>query len=118
MARRKRDARTRFFDTALGILFVAWLITSSMTYQAFGEIAFYAVTALFIVGGIYVIWRLNKIVVVSTPHGRTQARPHIPQRVKEAVWRRDGGRCVYCGSNAGLEFDHVIPHTQKGEQTR
>lgn len=41
---------------------------------------------------------------------------HIPVAVKDEVWERDGGRCVYaspggrvCGARAGLEFDHVRP---------
>lgn len=40
----------------------------------------------------------------------------ICQAVKDEVWDRDGGRCVYpgpgggvCGARAGLEFDHVRP---------
>lgn len=40
----------------------------------------------------------------------------IPQAVKDEVWGRDGGRCVYespggrvCGARAGLEFDHALP---------
>lgn len=37
----------------------------------------------------------------------------IPAAIREEVWNRDGGRCVYatggrvCGARAGLEFDHV-----------
>lgn len=41
---------------------------------------------------------------------------HIARAVKDEVWARDGGRCVYpgeggrlCGARAGLQFDHVKP---------
>jgi HNH endonuclease len=42
---------------------------------------------------------------------------HIPQDVKNAVWQRDGGKCVQCGSSSYLEFDHIIPHTKGGANT-
>jgi 5-methylcytosine-specific restriction endonuclease McrA len=36
-------------------------------------------------------------------------RGAIPDDVKQFVWTRDGGRCRQCGSNAELQFDHIIP---------
>jgi hypothetical protein len=41
----------------------------------------------------------------------------ISQRVKDQVWRRDEGKCVECGSNENLEFDHIIPHSKGGANT-
>jgi hypothetical protein len=45
------------------------------------------------------------------------ARSPIPDEVKVFVWQRDGGRCVKCGSNERLEFDHVIPVSLGGANT-
>ena len=41
----------------------------------------------------------------------------ISQDVKDAVWRRDEGKCIECGSNENLEFDHIIPHSKGGANT-
>lgn len=38
----------------------------------------------------------------------------IPTNVKVAVWRRDKGRCVICGSAKNLHFDHDIPYSRGG----
>lgn len=49
------------------------------------------------------------------PGGRGVAvRQGIPLAVKRAVWERCGGRCVECGAESLLEFDHVIPLAMGG----
>jgi hypothetical protein len=44
-------------------------------------------------------------------------RAAIPDEVRIFVWKRDGGRCVACGGNQRLEFDHVIPLALGGANT-
>lgn len=44
-------------------------------------------------------------------------RESIPDDVKLFVWQRDGGRCVKCGSQEKLEFDHIIPISKGGSNT-
>jgi hypothetical protein len=51
--------------------------------------------------------------VAASPPGRSP----IPDDVKMFVWKRDGGRCVRCGSQADLEFDHIIPFAMGGSST-
>lgn len=41
----------------------------------------------------------------------------ITQEVIDSVWNRDGGRCIQCGSNENLEFDHIILHSKGGANT-
>ena len=45
------------------------------------------------------------------------AREAIPDDVKLLVWQRDGGKCVQCGSQSNLEYDHVIPVAKGGSNT-
>ncbi len=44
-------------------------------------------------------------------------RLSIPDDVKMFVWQRDGGRCVKCGSQENLEYDHIIPVSKGGSNS-
>jgi hypothetical protein len=44
-------------------------------------------------------------------------REPIPESVQILVWRRDGGKCVKCGSQERLEYDHIIPVSRGGSNT-
>ena len=48
---------------------------------------------------------------------KPERREPIPEEVKFEVWRRDGGKCVICGSQKNLEFDHIIPFSKGGATT-
>ena len=45
----------------------------------------------------------------SLPHTRM-----IPSAVKLEVWQRDKGRCVICGQEDNLHFDHDLPFSKGG----
>jgi len=46
---------------------------------------------------------------IEIPHTRL-----IPTDVKVAVWARDKGQCVLCGSKENLHFDHDLPFSKGG----
>ena len=41
----------------------------------------------------------------------------IPTSVKVEVYARDKGRCVKCGSDKNLHFDHILPFSKGGSST-
>ena len=51
----------------------------------------------------------------TEPTGRK--REPIPEDVRIFVWRRDDGRCMKCGSQENLEYDHIIPCSRGGSNT-
>lgn len=61
-----------------------------------------------------------KLVAIDEPEGANAERELgerqrlIPTAVKLAVWKRDRGRCVMCGSTDELHFDHIIPFSKGG----
>ena len=38
----------------------------------------------------------------------------VPSWVKLEVWKRDKAKCVQCGSDENLHFDHIIPYSRGG----
>ncbi len=62
---------------------------------------------------------LARLIPVGKPRATRPrpARERIPERVTHAVWRRDEGRCVECGTKENLEFDHIIPLSRGGANT-
>ena len=51
---------------------------------------------------------------VTTASAEPEKTRLIPTPVKLEVWKRDGGRCVKCGSTDNLHFDHIIPRSRGG----
>jgi len=38
----------------------------------------------------------------------------IPSKIKYEVWKRDKGKCVKCGSENNLHYDHILPYSKGG----
>ena len=57
----------------------------------------------------------------TSPRRRSR---HIPARVRDAVFARDGGRCTYvgddgvpCRSTRHLQIDHIVPFSRGGDHS-
>jgi hypothetical protein len=47
-----------------------------------------------------------------------KAHGAIPQHIRAAVFKRDGGRCVQCGYDGEyIEYDHIMPRSKGGQNT-
>ena len=59
----------------------------------------------------------EKIKSTDSEEIQRKRRPSIPRDIRNQVWRRDDGKCVDCGCNKNLEFDHIIPVSKGGANT-
>ncbi len=50
----------------------------------------------------------------ETSIGDLSTSRQIPSWVKQAVFKRDKGKCVICGANDNLHFDHDFPFSRGG----
>jgi hypothetical protein len=70
-----------------------------------------------IIRGITFFANSNYEPLVVEETNSSESTRRIPQQVMDKVWNRDNGRCVSCGSNQKLEFDHIIPYSKGGSNT-
>jgi len=59
----------------------------------------------------------SEVSVSGSLSDKSNERPSISQDLRDKVWRRDNGKCVQCGSQKNLEFDHIIPFSKGGSNT-
>ena len=52
--------------------------------------------------------------IAATRNTELEHNRMIPPQVKLEVWKRDKGKCVICGSQDNLHFDHIIPFSRGG----
>ena len=70
-----------------------------------------------IIRGITFFTNSNYELLIVEETNTTESTRRISQQVMDKVWNRDNGRCVSCGSNQKLEFDHIIPFSKGGSNT-
>jgi hypothetical protein len=51
---------------------------------------------------------------LANKHIDLEQTRQIPGKVKLAVFKRDQGQCIKCGSKDNLHFDHLLPYSKGG----
>ena len=51
------------------------------------------------------------------PRWSSYARPYIPGRIRQAVYKRDNFSCVSCSTTENLSLDHIHPYSHGGPDT-
>ena len=64
------------------------------------------------------VQKLSKLSSLENRMSKAAKRQPISDEVRMFVWQRDKGRCVQCGSNEKLVFDHIIPAAKGGSNTQ
>jgi len=57
---------------------------------------------------------LNELIEEGLLYPEINKRPPMPRELVDAIWRRDEGKCVYCGSSINIHIDHIIPFSKGG----
>ena len=61
--------------------------------------------------------RAHAVAASGAAHRPAAGRRPLPRDLRMAVWQRDRGACVECGSRFELQYDHVIPVVLGGAST-
>lgn len=118
------DKSTRIFGKILGcsitIFIIAFIFSTilpnSVLRGVFNVLLFVSELISLIIGVLF-FGSYSTSKEDNTPKSSSIENRHISAGTKREVWRRDGGRCVQCGSQKKLEFDHIIPFSKGGSNT-
>ena len=69
------------------------------------------------ISGIALFFIFSNKSIQNDDHVSLTGSRYISAQTKREVWIRDGGRCVQCGKQERLEFDHIIPFSKGGSNT-
>ncbi len=82
--------------------------------EVLGVIFGIVILLIVVVGMSFIVMDARKDWAKIKPPPPNPSERRATKQVREHVCRRNGGRCVECGSQQALEYDHIIPFSRGG----
>jgi HNH endonuclease len=115
--RTRNQFQRKFWLTVAGAAVLVWPLVLFRGAQGYGLEAAWLSLIVLIPGYRLLVKVIQRKYTISQGAPGERNSREIPADVKALAWRRDGGRCVECGSRDRIEYDHKVPWSKGGSNT-
>jgi hypothetical protein len=86
-------------------------------YRVFMETPLFTFASFFVILGILMVPLGFNMAMGRLGDTSPHRSRRVPDSVKRYVYERDGGRCRQCYGTTDLEYDHIVPFSQGGNNS-